>query len=449
MKRMISLILALCIVIVSVPLQASAKLAVHIWDGTIASGFASGSGTEEDPYIVETPEQLAYLAYSVNNPKKAGVYILATESYVGNANDNFPPVGAAYMNTFFKLTKDIYLNSTVNYKSWENSPPQNEWDAIGGSNYYFAGNFDGGEHTIYGLYINKSENYQGLFGRTYQGTIKNLSVQQSHVKGNDYVGGIVGFSYISRKSSWTPTVENCHNYASVKGSNAVGGIAGKNHNYEVDAAAIINGCSNYGSVHGTGNVGGIAGESYGYCSIGAHIKQCANYGNVTGTNAVGGICGYSHPSLGGQSYIQDCYNTADVSGSYQVGGILGNGIGNYSYEARETNCYNIGTVRGNYYLGGIIGRNSTGTISKCYYLENSAEDNTGKKQGGIGNSSRGASTEDKIGKTESLSSEDLKNQSSFVGWDFDKIWIMPENGDYSYPILRCLNNLLSKQSIER
>ena len=38
-----------------------------LWDGSAATSFASGSGTEADPYIIETAAQLAFLASSVNS----------------------------------------------------------------------------------------------------------------------------------------------------------------------------------------------------------------------------------------------------------------------------------------------------------------------------------------------------------------------------------------------
>ena len=38
-----------------------------IWDGSIAAGFAGGSGTEDDPYLISYGSELAYLAQQVNS----------------------------------------------------------------------------------------------------------------------------------------------------------------------------------------------------------------------------------------------------------------------------------------------------------------------------------------------------------------------------------------------
>ena len=64
-----------------------------IWDGSIAAGFAGGSGTEDDPYLISNGPELAYLAQQVNS-------------------------GNRYENVHFKLTNDIYLNDTTDWELW-------------------------------------------------------------------------------------------------------------------------------------------------------------------------------------------------------------------------------------------------------------------------------------------------------------------------------------------
>ena len=64
-----------------------------IWDGSIAAGFAGGSGTEDDPYLISNGSELAYLAQQVNS-------------------------GNSYENVHFKLTNDIYLNDTTDWDLW-------------------------------------------------------------------------------------------------------------------------------------------------------------------------------------------------------------------------------------------------------------------------------------------------------------------------------------------
>ncbi len=74
------MLLSSCIVILPVAAEEA-----DVWDGSVASGFAGGDGSEKNPYIIETAEQLAFLAQSVN-------------------------AGEAYEGKYFKLTSDLVLN---------------------------------------------------------------------------------------------------------------------------------------------------------------------------------------------------------------------------------------------------------------------------------------------------------------------------------------------------
>ena len=61
----LALLALAALVWIAVPVSARAE--TDVWDGTIASGFAGGTGTENDPWRIENAEQLAYLAQQVNN----------------------------------------------------------------------------------------------------------------------------------------------------------------------------------------------------------------------------------------------------------------------------------------------------------------------------------------------------------------------------------------------
>ena len=68
-KKLLSLLLALCLVMVLVPMTAFAEDAqnINVWDGSTAAAFAGGTGTAEDPYQIANGAELAYLASSVNS----------------------------------------------------------------------------------------------------------------------------------------------------------------------------------------------------------------------------------------------------------------------------------------------------------------------------------------------------------------------------------------------
>lgn len=133
--------------------------------------------------------------------------------------------GTTYSGKYFKLTSDIILNDNYqNYKNWGDNPPENQWTPIGGhdvsngknNTYNFEGFFNGNNHTVYGMYyLNNSLNYVGLFGCVQNATISNVNISQSHIKGNSYVGGIVGYAvtkdiYSTKDYKEKTSISNCH-----------------------------------------------------------------------------------------------------------------------------------------------------------------------------------------------------------------------------------------------
>ena len=188
---------------------------------------------------------------------------------------------------------------------------EKSWVPIGNSNNKYQGTFDGNNKTITNLYINASQNYMGLFGYTYEGTIKNLTFEYANVtKTNNYAGVLVGKAYGGS------TLQNIKisNTCQIKGGNYTGGIAG-----ELDGNAYN--CVNYATVQGIQNIGGLCGN-YSKSRTGNSMTACANYGNVTASNSnVGGLVGYFDSGT-----IQDCANYGDVKGTERVAGMAGSVI---------------------------------------------------------------------------------------------------------------------------
>lgn len=108
-------------------------MAVNVWDGT-SEPWINGSGTADDPYLIETAANLAYLAEKVN------------EGYEAQGM-------AVFRYTYFLMTDDLDLNHI-------------NWTPIGNVNmegYYFAGIFDGWYHNIDHLKIQSNADVCGLF----------------------------------------------------------------------------------------------------------------------------------------------------------------------------------------------------------------------------------------------------------------------------------------------
>ncbi len=248
-------------------------------DYDITDVQGTGTGTEADPYLISTAEQLRELSANV----KAGI------SYEGE---------------YFKMTKDIDLGGI---DSDGNGIAANEFTAIGhytSPSYYsyFKGTFDGDGHEVSGLYINQPEaSYQGLFGCIKYATIKNLGVSGS-VTGCWYTGGVVGYAFSSS------TVSNCYNTGGVSGEDScVGGVVGSSSSSSA-ASSTVNNCYNTGKVSGEGDrVGGVVGDA-----DSSTVSDCYNTGEVSGSSRVGGVVGYADSS----STVSNCvYDSSVYTGS--------------------------------------------------------------------------------------------------------------------------------------
>lgn len=125
------------VLILALPM-AKLSAQVSTWDGTWEP-WTHGTGTEADPFLIENAQQLAYLAYRVNNGLDAGG---------GHVSDHY---------YHYKLMVDVDLNGSEDF----------QWTPIGyqnsSSDYQcFGGFFDGNNHAVSGLFINSSANRVGF-----------------------------------------------------------------------------------------------------------------------------------------------------------------------------------------------------------------------------------------------------------------------------------------------
>ena len=314
------------------------------------------------------------------------------EWYVIDSVDDLKWLATASRNVQAKLTADIKLNGdnkVLDGKGDLIANPDNlqKWTPIGTNTDPFTGTFDGGGYTISGLYIDGNTNNVGLFGcigtnGTATGTVKNVTLADSYVRGNEFVSGICGWN----KGG---TLQDCHNTGTVSGTTNVGGVCGKNDSGTVD------GCYNSGTVSAGFFVGGVCGinnngstlkNSYntgkvsctnedvgGVCgwNDASTVQGCYSTGTVSGTTNVGGVCGMNS----GKGTVQECYNTVTVSGTRNVGGVCGMNSGRRTVQG----CYNTGKVSGNSYFGGVCGFSdgSYVNVEKCYYLVGTSENAVG------------------------------------------------------------------------
>ena len=382
----------------------------------------SGSGGQDDPYLIQSEWDLAYLSWTIytNNPIEEG-HVVISGSY------NY-----FYSGIYFEQTADLDLSAYY-------------WQPIGivflrdgtSAIRYFSGCYDGGNHTVSGVFTPAGEgdgySFQGLFGyvkgqsSTNLATISNVGVIDSFVQGYSDVGGVVG-------DASSITVINCYNTGSVNASsNYVGGVVGYINN-----SSTITNCYNTGSVSGSMYVGGVVGRA-----ASSTIENCYNTGSVSGLGYVGGVAGHAYSFGSSSCKITNCYNTGSVSGSDYAGGVLGYADSGSTIK----NCFNTGSVSGSSsYVGGVVGyANSGSTVSNTYYGGNCTLSK------GIGNGSDSAVKIDKPveewAKKQDWYSADAVNSdgspvwSADSPWDFENTWKIVRAPDYiptndGYPVLQ-------------
>lgn len=326
-------------------ISASLTAQVSVWDGTWEP-WTNGTGTEEDPFLIENAQQLAYLFYYVNS----GFY--ANGGHVTNHDYHY------------KLMVDVNLNGNEGYY-WT---PIGYWNSD--DDYQcFGGCFDGNNHTISNLYIDSSSDRVGLFGYIDGVTIEKLNINSGtiHTTGR-YAGGIIGFS------NGICTVKKCYNNTAVFSSDNSGGIIGWS-----DGSVNIVNCQNSGSISSYSGSGGIIGLIHNNTN---NVVNCINNGGITishngNWHYGGGIIGVKWY---GTVFVTNCYNTANIaltgSGSARyAAGIVGANNAGYTYIA---NSYNIGSISNSSGYKEGIGGNQSGSINivNSYYLNTCGGNNT-------------------------------------------------------------------------
>lgn len=356
---------------------------------------SEGDGSEGSPYIITKAEELEWFRNEVNN----GQY-----SICAKIADNVEVIDMSTVCHAADASKNLGELS---------------WVPIGVGNAY-TGTFDGSGKTISNLYI-KTENQQaGLFGYTFQSTIKNLTFENANVTNTElYTGILVGDAgYQTTLQNIKISTNKCQ---VIGGKDYTGGIAGK-----LDGNA--NNCVNYATVLGIKDVGGLFGY---YSREGNSITACANYGKVTAASQIaGGLVGYFESGT-----IQDCANYGAVTGTDRVAGMAG-----FVYEGKIQNVFSYGNVfatDNTQEVGMAFGYSSKGTTEGIVAYYSGAKLTVKGKEKEVKAFGNGTPLEDKAtGFTETQLKSGVvayllqQNASSEAKWGQN----LANNGD-SYPVI--------------
>ena len=321
-KKFLTFLLALCLVMALVPMTAFAEE---------TPSFGGGTGTQEDPWLITSQEDLIALAEFLNS---------------GNA-ETFDTENAGVGNChgyYFKQTADIDLTGVT-------------WEPIGYSgSYYFAGNYDGGGHSITNAVSTGKVDPDGFATAGIFGWVAFGSVENLHVKNANFVA----------------TGQNNYSY--------VGGIAGVCYGSSIKNCSVEN--SSLESRRNNNN--NCAGSIVGY-STGGTFEKCAAENNQIRTMAYGG--GFvgevdDDPDYGvGNSTFTNCYGanctviseTDDSQGTSFSGGFAGEITAStltiqncYVYQATLSTVGNA-VPQGTGVFAGNLWGGSTIADTNCYY----------------------------------------------------------------------------------
>ena len=307
-------------------------------------------GGADTPFQIASAAQLAELAQYVN------------------AGD------ATFVSAHYVLTDDVNLSAYGN------------WTPIGTINQPFAGVFDGQNHVVTGLKIDRSQGvYQGLFGcvnsqdANRKAQVKNVIVKDAQIRTKNQSGAVVGFY-----GGWASQMEPLENCAMVGGS--------------------IEGCVDRAGYDQASSIGGVVGLSY------ADVRFCYSTGTVIVPQSacdIGGVVGWVDGNvqscyaagsmdifpystrqifnIGGlagtvDDDVSDCYSTVDVVGlgdnTFTFGGVAGTVGGSV------TRCFATGNVQAWMTVGGVAGMVGTrgGSLTDCVALNGAVSGTESRSQ---------------------------------------------------------------------
>lgn len=247
-----------------------------LWDGTVATAFAGGNGTKEDPYLITNAEEFAYFAHRVNYVK-------------------------GYQDKVYSLMCNVDLNHI-------------DWIPVGNRTLPFSGSFLGNGHTVSNLTVTRGVTFEkpyvlaraqryamGMFGNCANAVIRDLRVDGARI-------------VVTSVPQWYDT--------------AIGIVAGS---YRADAVSEISGIkitnseivtefepNEWGQAGGALNIGGVCGEitttgeSGNFTAQGIQVDVSITYrADCHSVNTVGGIFGSVVPARSVR--IADCANYTTVN----------------------------------------------------------------------------------------------------------------------------------------
>ena len=306
------------------------------------SVFAGGKGTQEEPFLIASEDQLRYVAEAMNEDVDWKGIWFALDSDITLSGKDWLPIGHV-------------VQAEID--------GQKETFSV----YPFRGNFDGRDHTISGLTIGSAE-----------------------APADIYLSGLFGLAAGEHDTNLTPSDdEKLVNISNVKlrdisinvdaryEANVGGLIAWAQNGFVIDNCSV-EGTINASARESFGRIGGLVGSA-----LRGTITDCYTNTDIkaaTGSSSVyaGGLVGMTN-----RSAQVNCYTLGNISANAEsnnkamVGGLTGMSGGT------NINCYTLGNVESlvtTVDVGGINGRNAGIALDyECYFNSSAVYKAAGKE----------------------------------------------------------------------
>ena len=234
-----------------------------------------GKGTKENPFLIKTEEDFKEIE------KNLGAY--------------------------YKLDQDIDLKGK-------------DFQPIGSKSNPFTGVFNGNNHIIKGLSINKGkdEDNIGLFAALKDAKIFDLTIKDAAIDGGANLGILAGYSEESTVIKGVSVSGKIRSsYDKIAKKTNIGGLVGYNNGNQNNSYkySIIDRCEATIEIitpsDKCGNIGGLVGYNNG------HINKSKSSGRIKGGVIVGGLAGVN------SHIINDSVSSVNIEGDYTLGGFVG------------------------------------------------------------------------------------------------------------------------------
>ena len=350
---------------------------------TVANDFAGGSGTESDPYLVANAVHL----------------------------DNV----RLHLDAHFLQISDISLD-TLDFQEGTG------WNPIGScdDNFLgerFTGTYDGNNHEISGMVINRTDNHpSGLFGCTQEASLIRINLTEVSITSGDFSGGLVSYNFVGdfntviQESSvsgdlslgensggligrghWVNIID-CSVEANISGNARIGGLVGQLTSGELInssfsgsiqaglfsggavgrvQAGIIDGVTVNANITATNHFGGVVGSA-----IETNISASSFSGELISTNVFASIGGIVESMNSGT--ISSCTTEGYIEGINLIGGIVAN-LNNSLLD----NCHSSAVVVGQSQTGGLVGAAGNSHITNSSFSGTIGLDKNGEEERGI------------------------------------------------------------------